>query len=108
MHARDQARQNGTVGTLVRLSGSELEVRLDDARTLRFDRKHYADLTHGYAATIHKVQGATFDKAYGRATRVTVRRTAAMAGLGRTPQPGRFALGTQQAARRPWGWRRKP
>jgi len=56
--------KNGTVGTLVRLSGSELEVRLDDARTLRFDRKHYADLTHGYAATIHKVQGATFDKAY--------------------------------------------
>lgn len=56
--------KNGTLGTLVRISGSELEVRLDDARTVRFDRKHYADLTHGYAATIHKVQGATFDKAY--------------------------------------------
>jgi Ti-type conjugative transfer relaxase TraA len=56
--------KNGTVGTLVRISGSELDVRLDDARTLRFDRKDYADLTHGYAATIHKVQGATFDKAY--------------------------------------------
>lgn len=56
--------KNGTLGTLVRITGSELEVTLDDARTLRFDRKHYADLTHGYAATIHKVQGATFDKAY--------------------------------------------
>lgn len=56
--------KNGTLGTLVRISGSELEVRLDDARTLRFDCKDYADLTHGYAATIHKVQGATFDKAY--------------------------------------------
>ena len=52
------------MGTLVRIRGSELEVRLDDARTLRFDRKDYADLTHGYAATIHKVQGATFDKTY--------------------------------------------
>lgn len=56
--------KNGTLGTLVSISGSELEVRLDDARTLRFDRKDYADLTHGYAATIHKVQGATVDKAY--------------------------------------------
>ena len=46
-----------------------MEVRLDDGRNLRFDRKEYADLTHGYAATIHKMQGATVDKAYVLASR---------------------------------------
>ncbi len=56
--------KNGTLGTFVRIGRSELEVRLDGRRTLRFDRKDYADLSHGYAATIHKLQGATVDKTY--------------------------------------------
>lgn len=61
--------KNGTLGTLTALGRSALEVRLDDGRNLRFDRKEYADLTHGYAATIHKMQGATVDKAYVLASR---------------------------------------
>jgi len=61
--------KNGTLGTLVALGRSEMEVRLDDGRNLRFDRKDYADLTHGYAATIHKMQGATVDRAYVLASR---------------------------------------
>ncbi len=56
--------KNGTLGTLTALGRSWLEVRLDDARTLRFDRRDYADLTHGYAATIHKMQGATVDRTW--------------------------------------------
>jgi len=56
--------KNGTLGTLTALRRSGMEVRLDDGQTLRFDRNQYADLTHGYAATIHKMQGATVDKAY--------------------------------------------
>ena len=56
--------KNGTLGTLTALDRSSMEVRLDDGRNLRFDRKDYADLTHGYAATIHKMQGATVDRAY--------------------------------------------
>jgi ATP-dependent exoDNAse (exonuclease V) alpha subunit len=56
--------KNGTLGTLTALGRSEMAVRLDDGRNLRFDRKDYADLTHGYAATIHKMQGATVDRAY--------------------------------------------
>lgn len=39
-------------------------MRLDNGRNLRFDRKAYAAPTHGYAATIHKMQGATVDRAY--------------------------------------------
>lgn len=61
--------KNGTLGTLVALDGSSIGVRLDDGRNLRFDRKEYADLTHGYAATIHKMQGATVDRAYVLASR---------------------------------------
>ncbi|MNV39852.1 exonuclease V subunit alpha [compost metagenome] len=61
--------KNGTLGTLVALGRSEMEVRLEDGRNLRFDRKEYADLTHGYAATIHKMQGATVDRAYVLASR---------------------------------------
>lgn len=61
--------KNGTLGTLTALGRSEMEVRLDDGRNLRFDRKDYADLTHGYAATIHKMQGATVDRAYVLASR---------------------------------------
>ncbi|MGH7026017.1 Ti-type conjugative transfer relaxase TraA [Brevundimonas sp.] len=61
--------KNGTLGTLTGLDRSRMTVRLDDGRTLRFDRKEYADLTHGYAATIHKMQGATVDKAYVLASR---------------------------------------
>lgn len=61
--------KNGTLGTLTALGRSGMVVRLDDGRNLRFDRKEYADLTHGYAATIHKMQGATVDRAYVLASR---------------------------------------
>lgn len=61
--------KNGTLGTLTALDRSTMAVRLDDGRKLRFDRKEYADLTHGYAATIHKMQGATVDRTYVLASR---------------------------------------
>jgi len=40
-------------------------VRLDSAegRAVGFDLKDYADVDHGYAATIHKAQGVTVDRA---------------------------------------------
>jgi len=58
--------KNGTLGTLERLEGSALTVRLDgaDQRAVRFDLKDYAHVDHGYAATIHKAQGVTVDRAH--------------------------------------------
>ena len=58
--------KNGTLGTLDRIEGSSLTVRLDgaDGRAVSFDLKDYAHVDHGYAATIHKAQGVTVDRAH--------------------------------------------
>jgi hypothetical protein len=45
-----------------------MEVMLDDGRLVAFDHKDYADLDHGYAATIHKSQGMTVDRVHVLAT----------------------------------------
>ena len=66
--------KNGTLGTLARIEGTRLAVRLDGSegagtgREVVFDLAEYADIGHGYAATIHKNQGATVDQAHVLAT----------------------------------------
>ena len=55
---------NGTLGTVEEIAGRELLVRLDDGREVAFDTQDYGDLRHGYAATVHKEQGVTVDRAY--------------------------------------------
>lgn len=61
---RDLGVKNGTLGTLESASASALSLRLDDGRSVRVDLKSYNDLDHGYAATIHKSQGTTVDRAH--------------------------------------------
>ncbi|MCG7352160.1 Ti-type conjugative transfer relaxase TraA [Roseomonas mucosa] len=66
--------KNGTLGTVTRIAGARLTVRLDGpegagtGREVGFGLEEYADLGHGYAATIHKSQGVTVDRAYVLAT----------------------------------------
>jgi Ti-type conjugative transfer relaxase TraA len=60
--------KNGTLGTVVEVSPGSMSVRTDDGRKVSFDLKDYDRIDHGYAATIHKAQGVTVDRACVLAT----------------------------------------
>jgi hypothetical protein len=60
--------KNGTLGTIERVSAQSMTVRVDDGRSVGFDLKDYNRIDHGYAATIHKAQGMTVDRAHVLAT----------------------------------------
>jgi len=60
--------KNGTLGTVDTVSAQSMTVLTDEGRSVRFDLKDYNRLDHGYAATIHKAQGMTVDRAHVLAT----------------------------------------
>jgi len=68
--------RNGSLGTLEAIEGTgenaRLAVRLDgpagEGRVVRFALSEYDAIDHGYAATIHRNQGATVDQAHVLAT----------------------------------------
>jgi Ti-type conjugative transfer relaxase TraA len=78
--------KNGTLATIERITGeglgAALVVRLDGAngagtgRAVSFELKDYAEIDHGYAATVHKSQGVTVDRAHVLATQGMDRHTA--------------------------------
>jgi len=59
-----------------------IKANLDDGRRVAFDLKDYAHVDHGYAATFHKAQGVTVDRAHVLAT-PGVDRHSAYVGLSR-------------------------
>jgi Ti-type conjugative transfer relaxase TraA len=60
--------KNGTLGTIEQVIVQSMTVRTDDGRSVTFDFKDYNRIDHGYAATIHKAQGMTVDRAHVLAT----------------------------------------
>jgi len=60
--------KNGSLGRIESVSAARMAVTLDDGRSVAFDLKDYAHIDHGYAATIHKAQGVTVDRAHVLAT----------------------------------------
>jgi Ti-type conjugative transfer relaxase TraA len=60
--------KNGTLGTVEQVSAQSMTVHTDDGRSVQFDLKDYNKIDHGYAATIHKAQGMTVDRAHVLAT----------------------------------------
>jgi Ti-type conjugative transfer relaxase TraA len=62
--------KNGSVGTLEKISGGLLQVRLDgkEGHRVMIDPIQYAHLDHGYATTVHKSQGASVDHTFALLT----------------------------------------
>src|SRR5579863_4659766 len=60
--------KNGTLGTIEQVNAQSMTVQTDDGRSVQFDLKDYNRIDHGYAATIHKAQGVTVDRAHVLAT----------------------------------------
>lgn len=62
---REMGVDNGTFGTVKEVSKDGcMVVELGDKHRIAFDTKYYNAITYGYAATVHKLQGATVDKCY--------------------------------------------
>nr|WP_255647902.1 Ti-type conjugative transfer relaxase TraA [Ensifer sp. IC4062] len=71
-HLGPQYVKNGMLGTVVstgdKRGDSLLSVRLDNGRDVVISEESYPNIDHGYAATIHKSQGATVDRTFVLAT----------------------------------------
>jgi hypothetical protein len=65
--------KNGMLGEIEQVSPTQMTGRLDTGRldpgrSVAFDLKDYAQVDHGYAATIHESQGVTVDRTHVLAT----------------------------------------
>ena len=62
--------KNGSLGTVEKIerftmqSHHRMTVKLDTGKTVQFSTADYKNFDHGYAATIHKSQGATANRAH--------------------------------------------
>ena len=76
---RDLGVKNGALGVVQGIESGVMSVQLDTGTTVQVDTKFYKHLDYGYAATVHKAQGTTVDKAYVLATSHFDRHTAYVA-----------------------------
>ena len=78
---RRHAVKNGTTGTVVDFDNGKINIAIDGhpLRIVNVDPAIYPHISHGYAVTIHKAQGATVDRAYVLASRYMDRHAAYVA-----------------------------
>jgi len=62
--------KNGSLGTVASVTPDSMRVALDgkESREVRFAPGEYGSVEYGYAATMHKAQGATVDRVFALAT----------------------------------------
>ncbi len=67
---RELGVKNGTLGRVLEIDQDHLRVKLDgvEGREADFSLNDYAALDYGYAATVHKAQGATVERSFVLAT----------------------------------------
>src|SRR5712692_2455471 len=67
---RELGVKNGSLGTVTEVKRDAMHVTLDGpaGREISFNLRDYAALDYGYAATVHKAQGATVDRTFVLAT----------------------------------------
>ncbi len=87
--------RNGSLGTVEAIEGGRVAVRLDNGRTVKFDVADYGHIAHGYAATVHKSQGVTVDRAYVLASRY-MDRHATYVGMTRHREQADLYYGTEE------------
>ncbi len=67
---RELGVKNGSLGTVAEVSRDSMRVMLDgkERREVAFNLRDYGAIEYGYAATVHKSQGATVDRVFVLAT----------------------------------------
>jgi Ti-type conjugative transfer relaxase TraA len=102
---RELGVKNGTLGTVEKIEGDRYTVRLDKddpqghPRRVSFTPSQYNNIDYGYAATIHKAQGVTVDRAYVLADEHMTRNTAYVA-MSRHRESAQLFYGTDKFASR--------
>ncbi|AHG48814.1 conjugal transfer protein TraA (plasmid) [Rhizobium leguminosarum bv. trifolii CB782] len=102
--------KNGMLGTVVSTGDTRgdplLSVRLDNGRDVVISEASYRNVDHGYAATIHKSQGATVDRTFVLATGMMDQHLTYVAMTRHRDRVDLYAATEDFAARPEWG--RKP
>ncbi|PDT20305.1 Ti-type conjugative transfer relaxase TraA [Rhizobium hidalgonense] len=102
--------KNGMLGTVVSTGDTRgdplLSVHLDNGHKVVFSEDSYRNVDHGYAATIHKSQGATVDRTFVLATGMMDQHLTYVAMTRHRDRADLYAATEDFAARPEWG--RKP
>ncbi len=67
--------QNGSTGTVKKINGDQLSVKMQNGDSKKFSIDQYRYLSHGYAITDYKSQGQTADKVLVHATTSDMEKT---------------------------------
>ncbi|APO68861.1 conjugal transfer relaxase TraA protein [Rhizobium gallicum] len=107
-HLEAQYVKNGMLGTVVSATDKRgrilLSVHLDNGRDVIFSEDGYRNVDHGYAATIHKSQGATVDRTFVLATGMMDQHLTYVSMTRHRHRADLYAAKEDFEAKPEWGW----